>query len=469
MTYGITPEGFNLKSATTIKAEIEAALKAGPLGASAGSEPDGSIPVRSLAGQLVSIVTDGLSALWQLAQAVYAALNPSEASAAGLDALCALTGTYRRGATESTATIYCTGTAGTALAIGRVVAVETSGTRFASTAAGTIATATAWVSTTAYAAGAVRTNASRIYYCTAAGTSAGSGGPTTTADAITDGTVTWRYVGEGTGYAAVAFEAEDSGPLAALSGTLTEIATPVSGWTSARNLSDAALGQDEETDAELRLRREIDLAGSGKATPNAIRADVLALDDVEECKVFVNDTDYTNSDGLPPHSIEVVVRGGDDDEIAAAIFDAVAGGIEVYATSGSVYYTTAIVEDSTGTDRTLSFMRADVKDIWVIVDVTYDAATAPSDLATQVRDAILLSAAEHTMGRDVWSTYIEGAVTHGPSVAGGAKIPGILGVTKCWIGLSNPPTGSTTIPIALRELAVFDSSRITVNTAAGTP
>ncbi len=61
----------------------------------------------------------------------------------------------------------------------------------------------AWADTTAYvaddvvensAAGAPGTN---IYVCTGAGTSAGSGGPTGDTSGITDGSVTWDYVGPG--------------------------------------------------------------------------------------------------------------------------------------------------------------------------------------------------------------------------------------------------------------------------------
>jgi stage V sporulation protein SpoVS len=57
---------------------------------------------------------------------------------------------------------------------------------------------TAWASTTAYVIGDHVTNDTapvKIYICTAAGTSAGSGGPTGTGSGITDGTVTWNYVG----------------------------------------------------------------------------------------------------------------------------------------------------------------------------------------------------------------------------------------------------------------------------------
>ncbi len=53
----------------------------------------------------------------------------------------------------------------------------------------------AWAPGTAYVLGAQATNANNLYTCIAPGTSAASGGPTTTAADITDGTVHWKYVG----------------------------------------------------------------------------------------------------------------------------------------------------------------------------------------------------------------------------------------------------------------------------------
>ena len=55
--------------------------------------------------------------------------------------------------------------------------------------------APAWAPSTAYVVGAVALNdTDKIYACVTAGTSAGSGGPTGTGTAITDGTAVWDYI-----------------------------------------------------------------------------------------------------------------------------------------------------------------------------------------------------------------------------------------------------------------------------------
>jgi hypothetical protein len=50
-----------------------------------------------------------------------------------------------------------------------------------------------WAASTAYDLREYVTNGGNLYECTVAGTSAGSGGPTGTNTAITDGTVTWTW------------------------------------------------------------------------------------------------------------------------------------------------------------------------------------------------------------------------------------------------------------------------------------
>lgn len=53
----------------------------------------------------------------------------------------------------------------------------------------------AWQSSHAYTRGAIVSNSSSYYVCTVSGTSAGSGGPGTTAYGIVDGTAAWDYIG----------------------------------------------------------------------------------------------------------------------------------------------------------------------------------------------------------------------------------------------------------------------------------
>ena len=267
MTFGVISTGFAAKSLADIKTEIEQALK-DTISPALDVSADGPL------GQTIGIVSERLSENWEVAEALYRAFDPDNAAGTALGNLCSLTGITRLEATESIATVTCTGTPTTVLSVGRVVSTGASD-RFASTAAATITAATAWAGTTAYVLTDIVANDGNIYVCSQAGTSAGAGGPTGTGDAIADNTAKWNFVGDGIGYADVAFEAEETGPIAISAGAIdTEdqvgaIETPVSGWEDARLLTDGTVGRDIETDAALRLRREEQLRITGAGALDA--------------------------------------------------------------------------------------------------------------------------------------------------------------------------------------------------------
>jgi len=372
-----------------------------------------------------------------------------------------LTGTLRPEATRSTVTLTLTGTATTVVpALSRAKTLSTDET-FETTADGTLVALTAWANTTAYVAGDRRSNSSRSYVCITAGTSAGSGGPATTSADITDGTVHWRYMGEGAAAVDVAARAEDTGPTVATSGDLTVIDTPVSGWSSVINLLDADLGRDVATDAEARALGEADLARPGATTPDAIRETLLAVADVESVTVFYNATDVTDVDGVPPHAVECMVRGGDDQDIWDALLTScIAAGIASHGTEAG----TAL--DSEGVSHAVEFSRPEEVLIWTITTLTKkaysasDAASYPIDGDAQVVAAQVAFGDAQLGGKNAVASQIG---------AQAFSVAGVFDVTQTLIGLSNPPVASTTIAISSRQLAVFDTSRSSVVSSSGTP
>ena len=122
--------------------------------------------------------------------------------------------------------------------------------------------------------------------------------------------------------------------------TLTVINTPVAGFTSTFNAVDAVPGRDVETDAEARIRRNESVVTSLSATVEAIKNKISDLNDDEysalpqltDIIVYENVTDITDAKNMGPHTVMAVVRQtGDsnvrDQAIAQAIFDSKAAGI----------------------------------------------------------------------------------------------------------------------------------------------
>lgn len=442
-SFGVVPAGFRLKTREEIKEAIEEKQRA-TISPGANQSATGAI------GRMNAPTLDELAELWEVAEDLYNANDPDAATGEALDMICRQSaGLTRLGATKATATLTVTGTPTTVLPAGRVVSVDgNASAKFATLEEVTIASLTAWASTTGYTLGQVRTNAGRVYVCITAGTSAGSGGPSTTADDITDGSVHWRYLGEGAGAVDVEVEAQTEGLLAVASGTLTEIDTPVSGWDSAINILDATPGTDRETDSALRARRELVLQAAGSSTTDAIRADVLRVSGVTECVVFENYTDVTDGDGVPPHAIEVVARGGEDNDIAQAIWNNRAGGIRAYGSSSGD------AVDALGETRTVEFSRPSLVDVYLVVDVKIDASKFPSDGDAQIKAALVAYGDALAIGADVISSAQYAAIF---------SVSGVVDVVAVKQGTAPAPSSTTTLTIDSREVADFDSSRITVN------
>lgn len=440
-SFGIVDTGFVIKLLSDIKSEIEEQQRN-------DISPGLNQSSTSTLGQINGIFASKIAEEWEVLLSIYRSIDPDSATGEALDNLCLLTGIIRLAATKSTVTLTATGTPTTVLPSGRAASVNgNSSARFDTLASATITALSAWTNTHAYVAGDRVTNASRAYQCITAGTSAGSGGPTTTSSDITDGSVHWRYLGQGTGAIDVLAEAEELGPTLGLAATITIIETPVSGWSNVTNFLDASVGLNEETDAALRLRRVATLQIGGKASVDAIRADILAVEDVTQAFVFANATDAADGDGVPAHAIEAVVLGGAADDIAQAIWGSVAAGIKPYGgTSGTA-------TDTAGDDHTVSFSRPTSVNIYHVLNIKIDAARFPSDGDTQIKDKLVLFGATLTIGDDVIASA---------QIASVFEVSGVLDVSVLQ-GTAPAPATSATIVTTSRQLAVFDSSRMTVN------
>jgi uncharacterized phage protein gp47/JayE len=442
-TYGLTDDGFLIKPLSAITESVNARLAAGI----------GMVPTGALA-KMVGVLCLELSELWELGEAVNAAQDPDAATGAQEDAVCAITGTSRDPARASAVDLTLTGTPTTLVPAGSQASATSTGTVFETLDDGTIAAATAWLAAHSYALGDRVTNASRIYVCITAGVSAGSGGPTTTAADITDNTAHWKYVGEGTGYVDVASAATETGALVAEAGDVATIVTPVSGWSTVTNLLDADLGAAVETDEDLRVRREDELFREGEGSVDAIRATILDVEGVTACTVFHNPDDLTDGDGIPPHSVRVMVTGGDDQDIFDALLSVVAAGI---GQDGDV---TGTAEDDEGTLQPCAFSRPDEVAIYVTVNLTYDDDLYPEDGDDEVKAALVVYGDGQRTGKDAVASALSAQVF---------SIGGVLDVSALYIGTAPSPGSSTTIPIALDEIATYDTSRIVIVSTPGTP
>lgn len=118
------------------------------------------------------------------------------------------------------------------------------------------------------------------------------------------------------------------------------------GYSGVINWQQLSSGTEVQTDAEYRLAYQQSDNTSIANTEDSIRTAILNLEGTTACVVWENPTfeyvyDYSDKLVCPPYTYNVVVEGGNDDEIANTILVKMPLGVNQYGT------TTVVVNDKT--------------------------------------------------------------------------------------------------------------------------
>lgn len=154
-----------------------------------------------------------------------------------------------------------------------------------------------------------------------------------------------------TGEVLVTATAVEAGDVRAAAGDIATIGTPMLGWHAVINPKAAVVGDAAETDAALRRRQIVSTALPSRTVLDGVTGAVTSLIGVTRVKSYENDTSAADGNGLPPHSISLVVEGGDDAAIAAAIAGKKTPG------TGTHGNTAVKVTDKYGSPTTIRFWR----------------------------------------------------------------------------------------------------------------
>lgn len=167
------------------------------------------------------------------------------------------------------------------------------------------------------------------------------------------------------------------GSLQAAANTVTGIYTPTLGWQTVNNATPASPGQPVQSDAELRIRQTESTANPSLTVLEGTLGAVLNVTGVTFAQDYENDTDTTDANGLPPHSICIVVSGGADADIASAI--------QIHKTPGTNTFgdTSVNTTDSHGMPLVISFQRAVPANIGVQITLSTTSSWS-TDFETQI-------------------------------------------------------------------------------------
>lgn len=206
----------------------------------------------------------------------------------------------------------------------------------------------------------------------------------------------WRSSGDvtfpvGGGNVNAQFACVTNGPVELGIGALTKIAQTFPGWDAGVNLSPAIVGSDVESRQAFEIRRQESIAQNGRGSPPAIRGAVWDIDGVLDVFAYDNFTNAVLPYGatnypLAPHSIYVGVVGGNDSDLANAIWSKKDAGCDM---NGN---TTVVVQDTEGysypyPQYNIKFNRPAALPIKFAVTLANSTAL-PSTIVQDVKNAI---------------------------------------------------------------------------------
>lgn len=222
-----------------------------------------------------------------------------------------------------------------------------------------------------------------------------------------------------TGANTVTLVAEEFGAIEADAGTITEPVTVVIGVVSVTNPSAATVGRNEETDAELRIRRNLSLENPATSTVGGLYSALGNLTGVTDLKVYENTSDTTDATlNLAAHSIWCIVEGGTIADIVETIVKNKTGGTGLKGGVTGTFDETLINSD--GTERTIEHVAVFDRptDVPLYVTLTVEGINGATVNTTAIKDAIAArmlriaeSVAASQLYEDAYSVADDYAVT----------------------------------------------------------
>ena len=137
-----------------------------------------------------------------------------------------------------------------------------------------------------------------------------------------------------------------------------------------------------ETDEQCRERMLYAMAARGAGSLDALNAAVRSARGVKDARIWVNDTDSVDSNGIPGHSLAVVTRGGVANAVAQAIYDKKPAGIGTYGS------TTGIAVDAEDGKHTVPFSRYRDKLIFIYLYIRVMEGGNPDTIQEKVVSAV---------------------------------------------------------------------------------
>lgn len=408
--YGLTPQGPNIKRLDVILDEMHESMS-NKLKANTKQNP------QSLLNHLLTNVADRIAELWEYGSDVYYSQYPTTAEGSSLDNAAQFGGTTREMPAKSYYSVLCTGLDGTTVPADTLIATDTN------PAINLTLTEDAQITRSAFNKAVVvlaTENPTSVLSMALNGELYSANNLEGLADAVADEAFMVSYedgkliveavdtassntmvlsenLTTETVASVITFATVDYGDIVIPNGVITKIVKTVAGLQAVENVGSYVAGRLTETDVEMRQSYIDKIYSRSSAMLESIKSAILEnVQGVLSVAPYENDTNETDSMGRPPHSVEIVVDGGNATEIAQQILNTKAGGISTY---GDVE---TVLHGVYGEDITVRFNRPAYVYVWFQVGVTLNANTnPPTNYADLIKQTILECMEDVQAGCDV--------------------------------------------------------------------
>ena len=239
-------------------------------------------------------------------------------------------------------------------------------------------------------------------------------------------------------------------------GIVTKMVNNITGFTEVTNQLEPTYGRLQESDLELRQSYIAKSALRSNTMIDSIVAELLNnVADVESASGYENDTDYTDERGLPPHSVEIIVEGGDNNKIAEAILRRKAGGIQ---THGSVAVN---VPGKYGDAIPVHFNRPEYLYTWLKVILHGNSGKLPTNYAALTTASICEDGSQMVAGNNLLTQLLNEGIYNAVAGITYVEIKTAYSTDKAYI----PKEGdykAENIIVTSRQKVLIDERRIEV-------
>lgn len=418
--YGLTPNGPNIKRLDVILDDLHKNLSE-KWGVNTRQNPE------SLLNHLLTNIADRCAELWELGEDIYYSMYPATAEGRSLDNAAQYGGSTRENAAKSYYPIHCTGTDGTVLSAGTLISSTTNpttqlsltgpkkitrsafnkvGIKVALAETGDVYTAA--INGAVYSFSSEDANALQILRGLSGAIT--EKGFTTSVDETNEvlsieaddltsvnSLVLSENLTTDTVTSVISFGTVETGDILLPDGVITNIVKADAGLLKVVNLCGYIAGRDEESDAEFRQSYADKIFNRSSRMLESIRSAILNnVQGVTSVAPYENPSHEWDKFGRPPHSIEIVVDGGDSKEIARQILENKAGGINTFGD------TAVVLSGEYDEDITIRFNRPATVYTWFRLGITLRKNEAiPPNYVDLLREVMLRNIENLDAGSDV--------------------------------------------------------------------